>query len=208
VIVSDLNQAAAELGVDLNDRAVQRLEDYLALLAKWNKVYNLTAIRDPALWVSHHLLDSLSLVKHLSDGSMIDVGSGAGLPGLPVAIACPSRQVVLLDSNQKKCAFLRQVVAELRLDNVSVVNSRVEDYCPEQRFAVVASRAFSDLSEFVVSARHLCASGGRMVAMKGIYPHEEIALLTAGRVERVQRVCVPTLAAERHLVFVDPATGD
>jgi 16S rRNA (guanine527-N7)-methyltransferase len=208
VIVSDLNQGAVELGIRLDDRALQQLEDYLGLLAKWNKVYNLTAIRDPASWVSHHLLDSLALVGRLPAGTLLDVGSGAGLPGIPVAVACPSRTVALLDSNQKKCAFLRQVVAELRLDKVSVVCSRVEDHRPDRGYDVVVSRAFSELSEFVTGARHLCTPDGIMIAMKGVYPHEEIAQLRTGAVKQVQRLSVPTLAAQRHLVFVDPANKD
>lgn len=206
MIVSELDAAAGELGVPLPARALQQFEDYLALLAKWNRVHNLTAIREPTKWVSHHLLDSLAVVQHLPTGSLIDVGSGAGLPGIPIAVACPSRPVVLLDSSHKKCAFLRQVVAELRLANVSVISARVEMYRPAEKFEVVISRAFSDLSEFAASARHLCAPSGRLLAMKGLFPHEEIAQLPADSVERVEQLRVPTLDAERHLIFVKSGT--
>ena len=203
MIVSDLSAAASELDLQLQERALQQFEDYLELLAKWNKVYNLTAIRESSKWVSHHLMDSLAVVRYLPTGSVIDVGSGAGLPGLPIAIACPSRQVCLLDSSHKKCAFLRQAAAELKLQNVSVISSRVQAYRPAAAFDVVISRAFSELSEFVACARHLCARGGRMLAMKGVFPDEEISQLPAASVERVQKLRVPLLDAERHLVIVD-----
>lgn len=204
MIVSDLTIGSVAAGVDLDAHALQQFEEYLDLLGKWNSVYNLTAIREPSKWVSHHLLDSLAVVRHLPCGRVIDVGSGAGLPGIPIAVACASRQIVLLDSSQKKCAFLRQASTLLGLKRVEVVTSRVEDYRPAQPFDVVISRAFSDLSDFVATARHLCATGGRLLAMKGIYPHEEIAQLPAGAVERVERLHVPMLEAERHLVFIDP----
>ncbi len=188
----------------LDPAAAARARDYLVLLEKWNRVYNLTAIRDSSQWVSHHLLDCLAVVPHLPAGALVDVGSGAGLPGIPIALANPMRPVTLLESNQKKCAFLRQVVGQLGLANVTTVPSRVEAYRPTALFDGVISRAFSDLPEFLASAGHLCAPGGRLLAMKGVYPDEELSQLPAGVVERVLRLEVPGLRAERHLVTIDP----
>src|SRR5262249_9791263 len=150
-----IRQGVAGLDLALPAPAVERLAAYVELMAKWNRVYNLTAIRDEQKMVSYHIVDSLAIIEHLPQGSGIDVGSGAGLPGIPVAIAQPSREVTLLDSNQKKGAFLRQAVAELGLSNAKVVIERVEAYHPAERFDVVVSRAFSDLADFVNLAGHL-----------------------------------------------------
>ncbi|RBH41025.1 16S rRNA (guanine(527)-N(7))-methyltransferase RsmG, partial [Pseudomonas sp. MWU13-2860] len=160
------------------------------------------AIRQEERMVSYHLLDSLSLVPHLDGGSRLsDVGSGGGMPGIPAAIARPDLQVVLLDSNHKKTTFLRQVVVELGLPNVQVMTERVEAYQPEQKFDRITSRAFSELAEFVKLTRHLMVDDGQYVAMKGVYPYEEIALLPQGvAVSEVLPVTVPGLDAERHLV--------
>lgn len=180
------------------------LARYLELLAKWNHVFNLTAIADPDDWVTHHLLDSLAVVPHLPPGSVIDVGSGAGLPGIPIAVACPGRQVTLLDSNQKKGAFLQQTISELGLHDAKVERCRVEDFRPARGFEVVISRAFADLARFLRTATHLCAPGGRLLAMKGLNPGSELALLPAAVIEKVVPLTVPGLAGQRHLVFVDP----
>ena len=203
--LQSLNAGAAALGVRLGAREAAKLRDYLALLGKWNLVYNLTALREPEKWVTYHLLDSLSVVPHLPDGSVLDVGSGAGLPGIPIAVACPERSVVLLDSSHKRGAFLQQAINELPLDNAQVVVSRAEMFHPSSGFSVVISRAFAELADFVRCARHLVAEGGRLLAMKGIYPHEELAQLAIRAVERVVRLQVPGLQAERHLVIIDPA---
>ncbi|MCD4482906.1 16S rRNA (guanine(527)-N(7))-methyltransferase RsmG [Chromobacterium vaccinii] len=199
---TELKQGLAQLALDLTEPQLELLERYLALLVKWNQTYNLTAIRQEERMVSYHLLDSLSLVPHLAGGTrMLDVGSGGGMPGIPTAIARPDLQVALLDSNHKKTTFLRQVVLELGLPNVQVVTDRVEAYQPEQKFDRITSRAFSELSEFVKLTRHLVAEGGQYVAMKGVYPYEEIALLPQGvAVSEVLPVTVPGLDAERHLV--------
>lgn len=199
---SELKQGLAQLALELTEPQLELLERYLALLVKWNQTYNLTAIRQEERMVSYHLLDSLSLVPHLAGGTrMLDVGSGGGMPGIPTAIARPDLQVVLLDSNHKKTTFLRQVVMELGLPNVQVVTDRVEAYQPEQKFDRITSRAFSELSEFVKLTRHLMAADGQYVAMKGVYPYEEIALLPQGvAVSEVLPVTVPGLDAERHLV--------
>ncbi|OQS37108.1 16S rRNA (guanine(527)-N(7))-methyltransferase RsmG [Chromobacterium haemolyticum] len=199
---TELQQGLSQLKLELSDAQIDLLDRYLALLAKWNQTYNLTAVREEKRMVSYHLLDSLSLVPHLDGGSrLLDVGSGGGMPGIPAAIARPDLQVVLLDSNHKKTTFLRQVVVELGLPNVQVMTERVEVYQPEQKFDRITSRAFSELAEFVKLTRHLLAEQGQYVAMKGVYPYEEIALLPQGTVvSEVLPVTVPGLDAERHLV--------
>ncbi|WP_114152423.1 16S rRNA (guanine(527)-N(7))-methyltransferase RsmG [Chromobacterium haemolyticum] len=199
---TELQQGLSQLKLELSDAQIDLLDRYLALLAKWNQTYNLTAVREEKRMVSYHLLDSLSLVPHLDGGSrLLDVGSGGGMPGIPAAIARPDLQVVLLDSNHKKTTFLRQVVVELGLPNVQVMTERVEAYQPEQKFDRITSRAFSELAEFVKLTRHLLVEQGQYVAMKGVYPYEEIALLPQGTVvSEVLPVTVPGLDAERHLV--------
>ena len=201
---AELTQGLAELKLDLTQEQIARLEAYLALLAKWNQTYNLTAVREEERMVSYHLLDSLTLVPQLNGGTrLLDVGSGGGMPGIPAAIARPDLQVVLLDSNHKKTTFLRQAVIELKLDNVEVITDRVEAYQPEQKFDRITSRAFAELAEFVKLTRHLLAPGGQYVAMKGVYPYEEIALLPEGvTVAEVVPLTVPGLDAERHLVRI------
>lgn len=190
--------------------AMGQLASYLDLLVKWNRTYNLTAIRDEARLVSHHVLDSLAVVGYLPHGNIVDVGSGAGLPGIPIAIASPSRAITMIDSNHKKGAFLKQAIAELGLANAQVVTERVETYRPSEPFAAVISRAFSDLADFARLAGHLCASDGVMIAMKGLHPDEEIAQLPPSwKVKETLRVKVPQLDASRHLVFfhsVSPTT--
>ncbi|WP_047248641.1 16S rRNA (guanine(527)-N(7))-methyltransferase RsmG [Chromobacterium subtsugae] len=200
--IAELQQGLAALALDFTESQQVLLQRYLALLVKWNQTYNLTAIRQEERMVSYHLLDSLSLVPHLAGGArMLDVGSGGGMPGIPTAIARPDMQVVLLDSNHKKTTFLRQVVVELGLANVQVVTDRVEAYQPERKFDRITSRAFSELAEFVKLTRHLMAEDGQYVAMKGVYPYEEIVLLPQGvAVSEVLPVTVPGLDAERHLV--------
>jgi 16S rRNA (guanine527-N7)-methyltransferase len=200
-----LRQGIAGTGLALPPAAMDQLANYLDLLVKWNRVYNLTAIRDEAKLVSHHVLDSLAVVGHLPGGNIVDVGSGAGLPGIPIAISCPGREVILLDSNHKKGAFLQQAIAELGLATVRVVTERVETYRPANPFKTVISRAFSDLADFINLAGHLCAADGAMIAMKGLHPDEEIARLpSTWKVEKVIRLDIPQLEASRHLVFLQP----
>lgn len=200
--ISEISQGLEQLGLDLSARQLASLDAYLALLAKWNQTYNLTAVREEARMVSYHLLDSLTLVPQLGGGQrLLDVGSGGGMPGIPAAIARPDLQVVVLDANHKKTTFLRQAAIELKLPNVEVVTERVELYQPEAKFDRITSRAFSELAEFVKLTRHLLTDQGQWVAMKGVYPYEEIALLPAGtKVSEVVPVRVPGLDAERHLV--------
>lgn len=200
-LAEELQRGIAQLGIALDTEAQGKLLDYLALLHKWNKVYNLTAIRDPQQMVSNHLLDSLAVMPYLWAGRWLDVGSGAGLPGLVLAAAQPDWQFTLLDSNSKKTSFVQQAVIELGLRNVSVHCTRVEEWQPVERFDGIISRAFSELGEFLRSTRHLVAPQGRWVAMKGA-PQQELAGVPDGcRVERVIPLQVPGLLAARSLVI-------
>jgi len=201
-----LERGLAALGLTLDRDTRARLLDYVALIEKWNRVYNLTAIREPAKMVSHHLLDSLAVAPHLRARRLLDVGSGAGLPGIPLALAKPDMQVTLLDSNHKKAAFLNQAVMELQLKNAEVCGARVESWQTESTFDVIISRAFSDIGEFVRVARHLLAPGGMFAAMKGLHPYEEIDKLPPEcRVCNVLPLSVPGVDGARHLVLIGRA---
>jgi len=201
-----LSMLAPRLDAPLPEGATAKLMAYLELLAKWNRTHNLTAIRDPLRSVSHHLLDSLAVLPELPPGALADVGAGGGLPGIPIAIAEPARRVALNDANQKKGAFLRQAVIELRLGNVEVHVGRVENWKPLKRFAVVISRGFSELAQFVASCRHLVAPGGVLAAMKGTFPATELAAVGERCDCRdVRRLNVPLLDEARHLVLCRPA---
>lgn len=204
--VERLAQGIAELGLQVSADVQAKLASYLALIAKWNRVHNLTAVRDGAKMVSVHALDCLATVQHLRAGSVVDVGSGAGLPGIPLALMWPDSRVVLLDSNHKKAAFLRQAVIELGLKNAEVVCERVELWRPAGKFDLVISRAFSDLPEFVKLAGSLCAPDGLVVAMKGVYPDEELAQLPPTfELRSALPLDVPGLNAARHLILLSPA---
>jgi 16S rRNA (guanine527-N7)-methyltransferase len=200
-------EGVGAMDIPVPPAAIEVIARYLELIAKWNRVHNLTAVRETDQMVVLHLLDSLSLLPHVASAkTLLDVGSGPGLPGIPLAIARPDLPVTLLDSSHKKCAFLRQAKAELALENVRVVCERVEAWTPAQRFDAVVSRAFSELGDFVTQARHLVSPGGRLLAMKGVYPFEEIARMPAGhRVANVLELRVPHLEAKRHLVLVEAA---
>jgi 16S rRNA (guanine527-N7)-methyltransferase len=206
-----LTEGLASLKLTLSAQTQQKLLDYLALVQKWNKVYNLTAVRDTDKMLTHHLLDSLAVVPHIAAlsvtvATILDVGSGAGLPGIPLALALPDAHVTLLDSNHKKVAFLHQAVIELQLSNVVAVCERIEKYQSKQAFTLVLSRAFSDLPTFVERAGHLVAPGGTLVAMKGVHPVAEIAQLQGSfKLSGVTSLTVPGLDAERHLVFMQAA---
>ncbi|MBA2690258.1 MAG: 16S rRNA (guanine(527)-N(7))-methyltransferase RsmG, partial [Burkholderiales bacterium] len=184
-----------------------KLIDYIGLLAKWNKVHNLTAIRRQEQMISHHLLDSLAILPALEGKhKLLDVGSGGGLPGIPLALVESRLKVTLLDSSHKKTAFLRQSKAELGLTNVEVACARVEAWRPAEKFDVIVSRAFADLAEFAASAGWLLAPGGQLLAMKGVYPFEEIAALHPDfQVSKVVSLQVPGLDAARHLVILNKA---
>jgi 16S rRNA (guanine527-N7)-methyltransferase len=199
---SALRGGLEELGMPLPKEAQEKLLAYLTLLAKWNKTYNLTAIRDPDKMISHHLLDSLAVLPHLPPGALADVGAGGGLPGIAIAIAEPERRVTLNDANHKKAAFLQQAVIELRLANADVHIGRVQAWRPAQKFACVIARGFAELAEFIAACRHLLAPEGVLAAMKGIFPAAELERVPADAdCREVRRLHVPRLGAERHLVL-------
>lgn len=206
-----LADGAKALSLNVSDAQLTRLIDYLALMSKWNSVYNLTAVRDPVQMVTQHLLDSLAAVSAF-DGAknVLDVGAGGGLPGIVLAIwaaeAQPEMRVSMIDTVHKKTAFLTQVKAELGLSNVSVYTARVEQFEAPQKFDVITSRAFAELSDFVNWSGHLLADGGEFIALKGVSPDAEVAHLPDGwKVKEVRALQVPTLQAERHLIFIERA---
>lgn len=196
-----LDDGLAVLGLDLPDAIRVQLIAYVELLARWNAAYNLTAVRDPGDMVARHLLDSLAIVPHVSGATLADLGSGAGLPGIPLALVAPQRQVTLVDSNGKKARFLREAVRSLKLANVRVIEGRVQDV-PGQ-FDCVTARAFATLADMLDWAGRLLAEGGRWLAMKGKLADEEIAAVPAGfRIEQVVALDVPAIVGERHLIVV------
>ena len=201
----ELGRGLTALGLKLCADKLAKFERYLDLLEKWNRVYNLTAIRDRERMVTHHLLDSLAILPYVKGPRVLDVGSGAGLPGIPLAIANADLRVTVLDSNHKKTAFLHQAVAELGLKNAAVEAERVESWRTSARFETIVSRAFSELGEFVAASDRLLAPGGIIAAMKGVHPGEEIERMPGGfQVVNVVKLTVPGLDAERHLVIVAP----
>ncbi|MBI1906130.1 MAG: 16S rRNA (guanine(527)-N(7))-methyltransferase RsmG [Rhodocyclales bacterium] len=202
-----LEQGVAALGLGLAPATQARLLAYSELLLKWNRVYNLTAIRASDQAITHHMLDSLAVLAHLGEVERLaDVGSGGGLPGIPLAIARPALAVTSIEAVSKKVSFQQQARIELGLNNLTVLNERVENVRADPLFDAVISRAFSDLSEFVRLTAHLLRPGGRFLAMKGVYPEAEIASLPAGiRVAEALPLQVPGLDAERHLIILDQA---
>jgi 16S rRNA (guanine527-N7)-methyltransferase len=206
-LAATLTAGARTLQLDLSDKQLGQLLDYLALLAKWNAVYNLTAVRDPKEMVTLHLLDSLAAVPAFAASHhVLDVGAGGGLPGLVLAIVRPDMQVSMVDTVHKKTAFLTQVKAELGLANVTVYTARVEELQVPEKFDTITSRAFAELADFVNWSGALLADGGRFIALKGVRPDDEIARLPAGwKVSEVRPLEVPLLNAERHLVFIERA---
>ena len=205
-----LSAGIRDLHLTLDAAAIERLLDYVDLLVRWNAAYNLTAVRDPAEMVPRHLLDSLAILPHVAGATLADLGSGAGLPGIPLAIAAPEREIQLVDSNGKKARFLREAVRRLALAKTRVAESRVERV--EGTFDCITARAFASLGDMLAWGGHLLAREGRWLALKGRFPDEELAAVPAGfRVEKVVALAVPGLAAERHLVIVrragDPGAG-
>jgi 16S rRNA (guanine527-N7)-methyltransferase len=192
------------LGIAVPVEGQAALIGYLERLQSWNRRFNLTAVRDPGEVVGRHLLDSLSILPWVDRGPVLDVGTGAGLPGIPLAIARPAIGFTLLDSNGKKTRFLRQVVAELGLDNVDVEQVRVERFDARGRFAVVTSRAFASLGDMYAAVRPLLRDDGRCLAMKGLAPTAEVAELPAGVPVEVVRLQVPGTTVTRHLVIIGP----
>jgi 16S rRNA (guanine527-N7)-methyltransferase len=200
----ELSRGLEALDLSLPKAAQAKLLQHIELVAKWNRVYNLTAVRELDQMLTQHVFDSIAVASHLKGSTLVDVGSGAGFPGIALAIAQPAIAVTLVEANHKKSAFLKQAVIELGVDNADVVNARVETWKPVTRYDVVISRAFSDLAEFVALAGHLCADGGVLAAMKGVYPFEELPQVRAPyRTRAVIPLDVPGLAAERHLVIIE-----
>ena len=199
-----LNDGIAALALDLGAEQAEKLLDYLALLAKWNNVYNLTSVRDPMQMLTLHVLDSLAAVPAFAEAkNVLDVGAGGGLPGMVLAIARPDVKVSMIDTVHKKTAFLTQVKAELGLANVTVYTKRVEQLEVKQKFDVITSRAFADLSDFVNWSNHVLEEGGQFIALKGVAPPDERERLPADwKVTKLQPIQVPGLHAERHLVFI------
>lgn len=204
-LAEELSAGIAELGLELDPAVQQKLLAYLELMAKWNRVYNLTALRKPGEWVTHHLLDSLSVLPHIRGPMVVDVGSGAGLPGLVLAMVRPDWQVVSIEVVDKKAAFQRQVAAQLALANVQIEGCRVEEVVLKAGADTVVSRAFSNLTDFVNLTRHLLRPGGQWAAMKGRLPQGEIAALPEDVVvRRISELKVPGLNAERCVVLMTP----
>lgn len=204
ISIAHLSEALVSMGLDIHPEAQLRLIDYIGLLSKWNGTYNLTAIHEPAKMLTHHLLDSLAVLPHVKPGRLLDVGSGAGLPGIPLAIARPDLSVTLIDASHKKAAFMQQATIELGLNNVAVIHGRVETLQADPFFAQIISRAFSDLNDLVRLTRHLLAEGGVWLAMKGVYPNEEVRLLRGACISQVHALNVPGLGAERQLIVLGP----
>jgi 16S rRNA (guanine527-N7)-methyltransferase len=198
-----LDQHIAALNLSLDQVARDKLLAYVALILKWNKVYNLTAIRDEMQAIDLHIADSLTLVPHVTEDRIADIGAGAGLPGIVLAICKPELQVELVDTVDKKCVFMRQAAGTLGLKNVSVHHVRVENWRPDAPFKAISSRAFAELVDFVSWTDHLLAEGGRWLAMKGVYPSDEITRLPAGvRVSESIPLKVPGMDVERHLIIL------
>jgi 16S rRNA (guanine527-N7)-methyltransferase len=200
-----LSAGLAQLGIEATGEQVERLSAYLELLARWNRVFNLTAITDPPRMVSHHVLDSLAILPHLPEaGRLLDVGTGAGVPGIPLAIMQPRADWVLLDSNGKKTRFVQQAIAELGLERVTVVRSRVQDYHAGAFFDVVLSRAYASLRDFTASVRHLWSPATRLMTLKTEPEADEVrALREQGLHIDITRLRVPGITAPRSLVLLE-----
>ena len=202
-----LTAGIAEMGLDVSLEAQQKLLQYLSLLSKWNKVYNLTAVRDPLEMVTLHLLDSLSVLPHIQARNLLDVGSGGGLPGIVLAICLPQLKVTTIDTVQKKTIFMRQVKGELGLNNLEVVHARVENYQPGEKFEAIISRAFSEIPSFISLTRHLLTNNGQWLAMKGVMPHHELVYeeLKSLKIKsnKIIALKVAGLNAERHLIILE-----
>ncbi|TBW56444.1 16S rRNA (guanine(527)-N(7))-methyltransferase RsmG [Marinobacter halodurans] len=201
---SQLDSGLAAMALDLPDDTRERLLAFLGLLQKWNRAYNLTAVREPDEMVSRQLLDSLAILPYVKAPAVLDVGAGGGLPGIPLAIACPDRHITLLDSNSKKTRFLTQCVLELGLDNVEVVHARAEDYRPGRPFTQITSRAFTALANLVSWCGHLLADEGQFLAMKGQFPEDELAALPFDwRLREDIALSIPGCDGARHLLIID-----
>lgn len=217
ILIEALSEGLLAANLSIAESTQLKLITYLELLVKWNTIHNLTAVRDPLEMVARHVLDSLVLLPYFDDfcqrrplgrATLLDVGTGAGLPGIPLALSRPEQTFVLLDSNQKKIAFIQHVILSLEMTNVVAVCERVEKYQPETPFDWVVSRAFASLSDFVRLSHHLCKRDGKLVAMKGVIDPAEVAAVSSSyTIEKMVSVKVPGLTAERTLVFINITQG-
>jgi 16S rRNA (guanine527-N7)-methyltransferase len=198
-----LEKGIQDLRLPLPTAAPGHLLDYLALLSKWNRVYNLTAITEPTAMLTRHILDSLSIAPYLQGSTVIDVGSGAGLPGIPLALCFPEKEFVLLDSNNKKTRFLTQAVTELHLNNTTVVHSRVELLTHSKGFDCILTRAFAPLNAMIASTQHLCGQGGQIFAMRGASPSTEELGQIRDWSYKVLPLQIPKLHEQRHLILLE-----
>ncbi len=199
-LAEQIKQRLQLLDINASDKQIANFEAYLLLLEKWNKTYNLTAVRGLKDMLDRHLLDSLSIAKHLQGKSFLDVGTGAGLPGIPLAILYPNNNYSLLDSNGKKTRFLQQVKIQLQLDNVTVLNCRIEQLATEQKFDGIISRAFASLDDMLTGSEHVCAEDGYYFAMKGQYPETELQDIK--KPYKVLPITWSGNESERHLVII------
>ncbi|MBL8513984.1 MAG: 16S rRNA (guanine(527)-N(7))-methyltransferase RsmG [Betaproteobacteria bacterium] len=207
VLLEELGSGVAAMNIALDETQMQALIAYVRMIDKWNRTFNLTAIREPERMVGLHLLDSLAVVPHIPrDAVLADVGSGAGLPGIPIAIARPDVRITLIDTVAKKATFMQQVVGELRLPNLEVRHARVETLALNSPCDIVISRAFAELKDFAESSAHLLRAGGKLFAMKGVLPHEEIARLPARfTVDATRPLHVSGVEGQRHLIVISPS---
>lgn len=199
-LLTGLRLGLRALNLTLDDTQTNKLIMFIHILMKWNRAYNLTAIIDPEEIMTRHILDSLTILPYLSGIDILDVGSGAGFPGIPLAVASPNKKFILLDGNGKKTRFLTQAIGELHINNATVVKSRVEDYKPSHYFDVIMTRAFSPLDKFILLTRHLVCPNGELLVMKGLYPQAELEKI--GGHTTVYPLSVPCLDEQRHLVSI------
>lgn len=206
---TSLSRGLGAMGLDLPERTRERLVAFLRLLEKWNRAYNLTAVREIEQMIPRHLLDSLSVLPYLRGPRVLDVGTGAGLPGIPLALARPDLEFTLLDGNAKKIRFVTQAIHDLGVTNATPAQSAVEHYRPGTRFDTVVARALASIPDMLSACRHLCAPDGAILAMKGVFPQEELAAVNAGfKVRDVARLAVPGLEGARHLVILEPVPDE
>ena len=202
-IINLLDQGLSQLGLDFDKNTRSRLLQFVELLQKWNRTYNLTAIKQPEEMITKHILDSLAVLPYVNGPRILDVGTGPGIPGIPLALAMPEHSFVLLDSNNKKTRFITQAITELGIDNVQVVTARIENYEPEIVFNTVIARAYTSLENLIQSSGHCCTNSAQILAMKGLYPATELQHIPESySLNRVIELQVPGLDVQRHLVVI------
>jgi 16S rRNA (guanine527-N7)-methyltransferase len=202
-LVAKLNDGLLQLKLELTEQQKDHLVSYVELMAKWNKAYNLTSVRDPMDMLVKHILDSIAIAPHITRASYIDVGTGPGLPGIPLAIVCPNARFTCLDSLGKRVRFMKQVAFELKLENVTPIQSRVEDFIPAVPFDGVLSRAFASLEDMLNWCGHLVDSTGEFLALKGQYPHDELNTIDDNiEIVSTHQLIIPFLVGERNLIVL------